>query len=298
MFENTTPGGGGAGFPMDAARGRNPMGGKTFYMSNLGHGSDSNEGTDPEFPLATIAQALTLCTQRRGDYIFVQDSYDQESSPLVLNIRNVHLIGLGNGGHLGTRALITGSSAPAIRTNVEGGSYELAGFRLSAPGSYPCIDQVGAVWTGHIHHCSFGEILGAQDGIFADADEDLAYMTVDHCHFGYQLTRDGIRAGNASRCHFLDNTFLLYQGDVGINCTTGNPGGVIARNAFGAVLGASAGYAITIGGFGFLVTDNRASDTGDGSGNNPYKDNSGSAAGDRLNAWVGNYEGNALTAVA
>jgi len=227
-------------YPYPVLPGLNPGGGKTFYVSNLttASNSDDNEGTDPQYPLATIDAALALCTQRQHDYIFVQDSFDQDTWPVVLDIRHVHLIGLGVGGYKGTRALADGAGEACFQTSTSGGGFELAGFDMGSTGAAdPCILVSGIVWSGHVHHCTFASTILAQDGIYgADGSNYPAYWTIEDNIFDTQLGRDGIRVYSGNRCRILNNEFCGYAG-VGINIFAGstNSGTIAGRRKFSII---------------------------------------------------------------
>ena len=293
----------GGGIPYDISRGLNPSGGKTFYVSNLSaaSNSDSNEGTDPQYPLATIAAAITLSAvsgQRKGDYIFVQDSYDQDTWPVVINVRNVHLIGLGGGGYSGTRAGADGVGESCFKTNTAGGGFELAGFNMGCSTQEdPCILQDGVVWSAYVHHNAFGVTIVGQDGISATGASQMAYWTISHNYFGMQL-RNGIYVEADSRSHIMHNVFRSNSG-VCISISTGILG-VIAGNMFSAPItqAEDEGWAISVlvNGTGGMIMGNMASQAGNGAiGNNPYYDGSAATAALAKNCWANNFDGAALS---
>jgi len=77
--------------------------GKVFYVCNstvpsaLGiAGSDGSDGKTPDRPLATIAQALSLCTANRGDKIIVMQGHAETVSAaagMAWNVAGVSIIG-------------------------------------------------------------------------------------------------------------------------------------------------------------------------------------------------------------
>lgn len=71
--------------------------GDVFYVSSA-LGSDGNVGTDPKFPLATVAQAQTNATASHGDIVLIMPGYTQtRTTVLTLSKAGVTYIGLGNG---------------------------------------------------------------------------------------------------------------------------------------------------------------------------------------------------------
>ncbi len=288
--------------PWDVSRGIAPGGGKTFYVRSSQispAGSDDNEGTDPQYPLLKIQAAIDKCDQRRHDYIFVQDSYQEDVVSILCNKRNIHLIGLSEGNPLGGRALVDMQGVDAcFKTYGTGGSLELAGFRMGSSGNNACIEVAENSWFNHIHHCSFGHFLPARDGILCEGSNHIQSWLVDHCDFSYQLTRDGIRVENPAHSSFLHNFFRVSAGK-GINITGGTMLKHIGDNDFVALIATDldAGWAITLGsGVNWgMVSHNRASKCGDASGNSPYLDQSSNAVGTLLNGWANNFDGPALS---
>lgn len=285
-------------YPQDVSRGIMPGGGKAFYVSSLAAhvGLDTNEGTDPNFPLLTINAAVGKCSQRRHDYIFVQDSYQADVTSILIDVRNVHLIGLSEGNPLGGRALIDMQGVDAcITTYGTGGSLELAGFRLGSSGD-PCIKLAESSYYNHIHHCAFAQYMAGTDGIFSGVGISATAWLIDHNIFSTQLTRDGIRLADDAWTIIAHNIFAGVAG-IGIN-VTGSFGQIMGNVFFSLITDALAeGWAISLGGGtnGKMICGNKASACGDATGNNPYRDISNTAVGTLLNGWADNFDGPALS---
>lgn len=278
--------------PSDASKGRNPAGGKSLYVSNLtaDNNSDDHEGTDPQYPLATIAAALALVTTRKHDYIFVQDSYDQETFPVALAVRDVHLIGLGNGSVRQNRCLLNGTSEAAITLSNNCDGAEIAGFELAASGgSDSCILNLSIAWKVHIHHCAFGTVLAALHGIDATGAA-YGFGTIDNCYFGRYLAGAGLTGD--FNCSFVAHNWFRYYGTIGIIIGSGQTPDILS-NRFFMAQGASAGWAIDIlGGIGLgMIDDNRGMEDGANPSANPFQDALGGGTPNQLNAWGLNYSG-------
>lgn len=280
--------------PSDASRGRNPAGGKTLYVSNLtaDDNSDDHEGTDPQYPLATIEAALAKVTTRKHDYIFVQDSYDQETFPVTVATRDVHIIGLGNGHVTHNRCLLYGNGEAAITLGDACDGAEIAGFDLGAGASDSCFLLVAACWKVHIHHCALGNVTsgmaalhGIDTGAFA-----MNFSLIDNCYFSRYLV--GAGCSGDFNCSFIANNWFRYYGTYGITCGGGQTPDILSNRFFKAQ-GAAEGWAINItGGPGLgMIDDNRAMEDGAVPASNPFKDVTGTGTPAQLNAWGLNYKG-------
>ncbi|KKN84463.1 hypothetical protein LCGC14_0289250 [marine sediment metagenome] len=68
-----------------------------FYVDS-GNGSDTNDGRDPAFPLATIDAAINKCTASQGDVIMVQPGHSETlTAAIELDVIGVSVIGVGEG---------------------------------------------------------------------------------------------------------------------------------------------------------------------------------------------------------
>ena len=273
---------------MESLPSRPPRAGRVFFVDGT-DGLDSNDGGDPGAPLATVTEALARCVLRAP-----ADTY-----PIVVNKTHVHIIGLFLPTWFLRHPSLAATDAPVFELPLMDAMTEIANFDMSASGGFPCIDITTLTWGtwAWIHHCSFGAILSAQDGILCElATSDLAWSTIEHCLFGKGLTRDGIRItgnGTMTRTWIMNNIFKSYGG-IGINHACVNaasrPGGFIGNKFFKeeAELAAT-GWAITItDAQGAMVDDNHAMSHTAAPGFNPYRDISATPAAG-LNAWGLNY---------
>jgi hypothetical protein len=259
--------------------------------------NDGHDGKNPNYPLATITQALTLCEDRHNDYIFVMGSYQTDTFPLSPAARNVHIIGLGGGGFARSRALLDGDDAAAFQLETASGGLELAGLRMgSSDAAYAAIVINTTCMGCHVHDCTFGVYIPATDGIYAHgAGAHMQFWTIENCLFGTSLTGDGIDVQNMNRIYILNNYFLEYGG-VGIIIDNGT-GDMIVGNRFSKTADFTAGDAITLGGStaGIYVDDNRAAEDGAAPGNVPFIDKTTADQTTLTNAWGVNWSGDAVT---
>lgn len=291
---------------------RPPAIGRIFYVHGF-NGDDNNNGIDPGTPFATIAHALDQCVDDRNDYIIVLDHW-QEAMPIDINKTRVHIIGLSISSNHPFVMLNAAADTAIFTVTASSNNCEIAGFSFGGGASHAAIENVGGTPMGlYIHDCEFGHSFAGntpQDGILIDLN--ATNLRVEHCTFlgneaegGGTITRDGIRfigGGDPLGGVFKDNVFTGIPG-VGINiaAVAANTGGfIILENKFFAEIAdaKAAGWAITLTANvkGSLVSHNFASQTGDGTGNNPYRDLTTGVLATCLNGWVANYTGPALSA--
>jgi hypothetical protein len=105
--------------------------GKVYYVSST-KGSNGNIGTDPDFPLATIAAAQSAATASVGDMVVVLPGHSETlTAALTLSKAGVTYTGLGNGL---LRPTITGNGTiDAI--DITGANITVENFQFPAPGT-------------------------------------------------------------------------------------------------------------------------------------------------------------------
>lgn len=285
---------------IDPSRGRNPQGGRSFYVregSATGHivSSDDNEGTDPQYPLNSIQAALDKCVDSIGDYVFVLYHSTILSAPITIPKRTIHLIAVSSG-NFDSRNDLNGASESAIKITSVGRDFELAGFNIGGAGADYGIEVAAGetMYRCHIHHCTFGNNLGVTDGIHA---AEMSNMAVDHCLFGSAVTGYAINCSSSVMLMLLHNLFH----DCSSGCIYLSLGAVqnfIMDNTFGGPINGADGWAIDlpVSSSKCLVMGNRASECGDatqGAGN-PYRDRSANSLAAKLNMWADNKAGNAF----
>jgi hypothetical protein len=284
--------------------GFNPMlgSGKVFYVNGESYGptgNDNNEGTNPQYPLATITQAVANCRQRTNDWIFIQGFYQTDTFPITLNKRNIHLIGISPGGGFQGRALIDGDDAAAFNTGSTGGGVEMAGLRMgSSDAAYPAINIASDTYFMWIHDCSFGKYIAATDGIYGASGCHMNGWTIEDCWFGAYLTDCGIEVTNVVEPTVRNCIFSEIHGTC-IKYGAGAVGEIIRNYFYTPIAEAEAdGWAITLNSTSCtqgMIMDNFASQAGDDQGNNPYKDLSTGSLTTCTNGWCHNWAGETNT---
>lgn len=271
--------------------------GNVYYVHGF-TGLDTNDGLTPNSPFLTITHALTLCVNDHDDYIIVMEHWQEV---VTINKTRVHIIGVGgNPNHSFVQMNAAADTAIFIVSSNSNNS-EIAGFSFGGGANHAGIENAAGTPMGlYIHDCQFGHVFAGdtpQDGIRIGAN--ATNIRIERCSFyGNEgkgtMTRDGIRwvAGDPLNGTIINNQFIGLPA-VGINFLGAIGIGSILDNFFyspvASLLGA--GWAITLNGIGTIVSNNRASCTGDATGNNPYRDASGAGVASRLNGWSNNYWG-------
>lgn len=131
------------------------------YYVDSGNGSDSNDGRDPGFPLATIDAAINKCTASQGDVIIVQPGHAETlTTQISLDVIGVSIIGVGEGTlkpQLTVAGVIDGIDIGAANCSVEN-----IGFPVSTAGatSQVNIDAADAKVTKCTFHEGASDLLG------------------------------------------------------------------------------------------------------------------------------------------
>ena len=285
--------------------------GNIFFVHGF-TGLDTNDGLTPATPFLTITHALTQCANDHDDYIIVLEHWQEV---VAINVTRVHIIGATKNPTQAFVQMNAAADTPIFTVTALSNHCEIAGFSFGGGATHAGIENVaGTPMHLHIHDCMFGHSFAGdtpQDGIRIGVN--ATNLRVENCIFlgvdaegGGTLTRDGIRftsGGIPLGGSFKGNIFTGIPG-VAINIVqvAANSGGfIIEDNRFMAEIAdaQAAGWAITLQGpgtvKGCLIAHNFASQTGDDTGNNPYRDLSTGVLATCLNGWVANYAGNVLS---
>ena len=262
------------------------------YFVDYNNGSDDNCGTKREKPLESIAAAIDLCEDARGDTIYVTSPvHVEETLPIVIDKQGVTIIGLP--GQVPTQQpgtwIFPLSDDPMF--TLAAGDATIENFMLWGGASGPAVD-FGAHATNvrnGIHNCYlWSGTWGIQDG--AAVNTPSHYLTISGCGFGPGLTVGGINLRSNGSWHLIDNCFfeLVPGPNILINGYT-KAGGRITNCLFG-LDSDTAGEAITIStGTRWVISGNRANDQGvTAMSAIPWVDSVGT------NVWMDNYRCSAV----
>jgi len=170
--------------------------GDVIYL-NGSTGDDGNLGRTPAEPVRTFLRALALCTDDCNDTIVVLDYWDQDATfPIDVNKSMISIIGVPGAGAQWPQ--INPGNFAAF--SITAGYVEICNLSIHGGATSGAIELGASVWGIEIHHCSFGETAGCEDGIRGVAPFDPAYLKIWGCRFGQFITRNGVRLDhNATR---------------------------------------------------------------------------------------------------
>lgn len=223
--------------------------GKVFYVDS-GAGSDTYNGTKPEWAKATLDAAVGLCTADRGDIIYVMQGHSETmgaaADEVDIDVAGVTVIGMGSG-ELRPRYDFTGDVTGAFAVGaddvtiinlnfhanitdvneaieVEAGSENLkiigCLFDLETEGTddfLECIDTSGGAASDGLQviGCQFYMGAGACNAAICTKDSD--YMRVVGCEFYGDYATANINNLTTASNHITIKDNLIFNGTIGGN---------------------------------------------------------------------------------
>ena len=267
------------------------LGRGTIYYVAYG-GDDGNPGTDPDSPLETITQALSLCSDDKGDIVYVLSWYLNEAGPIVLNKRAVSVIGAfgGSGRRPHTWMMPSGDTA---MFSISSQGTLVHNIMMDGGASHGAIEYVAGAANQYslVSNCWFGFIQASLAGVWSASTPNTPsnYSAVDGCKFGPLLTGSGILwESNGAFCRLSRNHFNAVPGiNISLPVTCAGGRGAITGNTF-SLDSDAAGRAITLGVqvYGWWIDGNHAHYGNTAMAQNPFRDLSAIAG---VNNWGLNY---------
>lgn len=172
--------------------------GTIFFVDDSG--SNSNEGTDPNNPVATLDYAIGLCTVDRGDIIYVMPGHAESASGIACDVAGIKIIGLGHGLAMPT---ITSTVTAADLVAISADSTWIENIRLI--GNTSCtalVNFAAAADNSTLKNCSLESGAAPVDQVTIAAT--CNYGTIENCKF------IGTAAG-------LANCILFEQNAAGVS---------------------------------------------------------------------------------
>ena len=273
----------------DGAHGKgDPAAGKVLFVNGVDwangftEGNDGNSGESVDDPLATITQAISLCTNEGNDYIYVLDYWQNEASwPIAVNVDGLSIIGVNWRPMRPWPIVASSGNYPCF--DITASTIVIRDMGLYPTAGYAGItfdDGCKNVW---IDRCEF--IQGSYGVQLASGDMSFG-LAVTNCHFIASLTSGGITIQDDPAFCFIDgNWFDRLTGDC-INVLQG-AGHFITNNYF-SLKANSAGLAITLGsGVSRTFVGNNYAAYGNAVTTSPYDD----AGTVETNSWGRNFLG-------
>ncbi len=180
-----------------------PVGGKfttgNVFFLDSGVGSNANEGTAVDSPLATLAYAISKCTANNGDIIYVMPGHAETTTAIPVNVAGIEILGLGTGISQPTITATTGAS-DLLDVSVKSVHIDNIALMGAASGVTALIDLAAGSDNLHLSNCLLSS--GATPLKQITAPEGTHFVKIEHCVFR------GTAAGIA-------NSLFLGDGDVG-----------------------------------------------------------------------------------
>ena len=162
----------------------------SYFFVHDGCGNNSNDGKDPDHPVASIDYAVSLCTPNNGDIIVVMPGHEENiagATDLVVDIAGVTIMGIGQG-----------RTRPTLNFTNTAGSIELdaANCRFS---NIILKADVGVVVVGinvdadniEIDHLLFTYHETGDDFVMMMDIDDVDYVHVHDCVFSTEIATTG-----------------------------------------------------------------------------------------------------------
>lgn len=217
------------------------IGGKVFFVDpNHPKASDAYAGTDPDFPLATVAQAVSLCRAYRGDVIVVmhngywtygdmgQANVTPVQESVTVDVPGVRIVGT-SAGPLGVPWIATADDTACI--TVTQLDVTIEGFCFWDYTGYSNSVGIVATWDAP----PYGESLTVRDCYFYDFDDygislDYTYnCRIENCRFDdigtaaiynpgafgdpdYLVIRNCVFVSNVADIDLADTNYALIEG--------------------------------------------------------------------------------------
>lgn len=182
------------------------------YYVHSGDGSASNNGTSPDTPMATIQQAINLCTGGQGDHIWVMPGHAETLSAaagILCDEIGITIEGIGNGAN---RPTLTLGTSVNTDVNVTAASVTLRNLRFVSAidslvnfldldaGNFTCED------------CEFITSSALEVLTFVDIATTCDNFTFRRCKFYQPTDPAGADGGAGTGCfYFVDSENLFFD---------------------------------------------------------------------------------------
>lgn len=198
-------------YAIEALRGSHQAFGVTFYVDPVG-GDDTYDGRTDRSAVATITQALTLCTSGRGDAIYVvapQAATVTLTENVVVNKDDVHIRGASRG--------TTIQPASGVPVTIDGDNVSLHGFVVKAPVGSTTVDCVHV--NGKFSHMCGLFVVGTETGtgcgvVYRGGDyHEMHAPEIEKCGGdGVKFVDAGLASGSPREVTFFGGNVYLNGG--------------------------------------------------------------------------------------
>lgn len=187
-------------------------GGNNYFVGGTRAGSSTNSGEDPDHAVATIEQALQLCTANNGDTIHVLPGHTlsvASAGGLDLDVAGVTIIGYGHGT---TKPTITLGTLTTADVDIDAANITLVNFKFVSninnlavvldvnAGGFTCID------------CEFVSSSTKEVYNFVNLATTYDDFTFRGCRFYQPTDPEGTNDAAHTGCfYFVDSERILIE---------------------------------------------------------------------------------------
>lgn len=191
--------------------------GKVLYVHS-GTGANGTEGgRSKSSPLATLAYALSLCTDNKGDIIFLMPGHAENlAAALDITQSGVLVVGIGHGTLLPTFS----TTAAAGSIKLTGTNILLANFRMTAnfaTGTTTGVDITATADGATLRGLQFRDTSTANEFLtHVKVATTVTDVTIEGCSFvtlAGSLTNSILFAGSHTNCVIQGNYFFVLSSD-------------------------------------------------------------------------------------
>ncbi len=177
------------GMPQLGSGGHTTTGNVYFVGSAISGASNSNAGTDPDHPLATLNGAYDKVTANQGDIVFFMPNHAEDitsATTQVLDVAGVKLVGLGYGTD---RPTFTYTTTTGV-LEIDSANTYIENFVFNA--SIAAVALAIAVEADHVTlmNCQFGVDADGTDAFYRTIQAtNVDHTRVENCNFYNGLTQ-------------------------------------------------------------------------------------------------------------
>ena len=180
--------------------------------STHANASDSNDGKNPDRPMATIDAAVAKCTADKGDVIIVSAGHAETiatAAAIDLDIAGVTLIGLGNGDNKPTITFAT-LTTTTIKVNAKNVCIQNLRLVCNIDSLVKFIDVNNHYCT--IEDCEFVTSSTKEATSFINLATTFDYLTVRGCRFEQPTDPTGVDGDpNTGALYCVDSEHILFE---------------------------------------------------------------------------------------
>lgn len=182
----------------------------TIYYVHSGTGASGNTGLNPDYPLATIDQAVNKCTADKGDIIIVMPGHAETltaAAGIDADVAGISIIGIGNGS---LRPTVTLGTATTADIDIDAANILIKGIKFVSN-----IDSLANILDVNSDYftcedCEFVSSSAKEVVCFVDLATTKDFFTFRNCKFYQPTDPAGSDGAAATGCFYFVDTENLF----------------------------------------------------------------------------------------